>query len=151
MTIGIFNSRGLGYAATGRAANTCDMSIENIPPAIDINRVTKAFERGKHQVTAIRELSLVIPVGEVVALVGANGAGKTTLFDMVLGLTKPTTGTIKVFGGPPAQAARTSRMGAVLQTGGLLPDLTVAETVRAIAGLHALDVPLTRAVEQVLE
>ncbi|MDD7581271.1 ABC transporter ATP-binding protein [Corynebacterium sp. 32222D000AT] len=127
-------------------------STNNKPtPAIEIQHLTKAFGRGKKRVNAIRDLDLTIPAGEVVALVGANGAGKTTLFDMVLGLTEPTSGAIELFGGPPARAAKTSRVGAVLQSGGLLPDITVEETVRAIAGLHPRSAPLDEVEREVME
>lgn len=120
-------------------------------PAIEIQHLTKVFGRGKKRVNAIRDLDLTIPAGEVVALVGANGAGKTTLFDMVLGLTGPTSGTIELFGGPPARAAKASRVGAVMQSGGLLPDITVEETLRALAGLHPRSAPLDEVVREVIE
>lgn len=120
-------------------------------PAIEIQHLTKVFGRGKKRVNSIRDLDLTIPAGEVVALVGANGAGKTTLFDMVLGLTEPTSGTIELFGGPPARAAKASRVGAVMQSGGLLPDITVEETLRALAGLHPRSAPLDEVVREVIE
>lgn len=53
-------------------------------------------------IAAVRDASLVLEPGETVALVGHNGAGKTTLFKMMLGLTRPTAGSIRVLGEDPA-------------------------------------------------
>jgi ABC-2 type transport system ATP-binding protein len=55
---------------------------------------------------------------------------------MVLGLTSPTSDTIEVYGATPHRAVVDGRVSAVMQTGGLLPDFTVRETIRAIAALH---------------
>ena len=71
--------------------------------------------------------------GEIVAFLGPNGAGKTTTVDMLLGLTTPTAGTVEVYGESPGRAVASGRVSAVMQTGGLLNDFTVRETVQAIA------------------
>src|SRR5690625_5847130 len=81
------------------------------------------------------------------AFLGPNGAGKTTALDMVLGLTEPTTGTVSVHGQRPRQAVRAGRVSAVLQSGGLLRDLSVRETVQMIASTF----PDPRPVDEVLE
>ena len=85
--------------------------------------------------------------GEVVAYLGPNGAGKTTTIDMILGLTRPTRGTVSVYGAPPAHAVRNGRVSAVMQASGLLKDLTVGETVEYMAQLF----PVTRPRHEVLE
>lgn len=96
--------------------------------------VTRKFNvPGQPTVTAVDQLDLSIRPGEVVALLGPNGAGKTTTLDMVLGLIAPSDGTVRVFGQSPRKAITAGRVSAVLQTGGLLADLTVSETVRIIA------------------
>ncbi|SIS21545.1 ABC-2 type transport system ATP-binding protein [Williamsia sterculiae] len=102
--------------------------------AIDVRDLRKTF-RGPHgaTVTAVDGIDLTIGAGEVVAFLGPNGAGKTTTIDMILGLTTPASGTIRVFDRTPEQAAREGRVAAVMQSGGLLPDFTVEETVRIIA------------------
>src|SRR5690606_31945345 len=56
--------------------------------------------------------------------------------DMLLGLADPSEGTVSVFGQKPARAAQSGVIAAVLQTGGLLTDLTVRETVEVIASLY---------------
>lgn len=87
------------------------------------------------EVRAVDHLSLTITQGEVVALLGPNGAGKPTSVDMMLGLTRPDAGTLEVFGGAPLAAARSGRVSAMTQDGGLLPDLSVAETMAMIGAL----------------
>ena len=91
--------------------------------------VSKVFGSGPAATTAVAGLDLAISTGEIVALLGPNGAGKTTTLDMVLGFTQPTSGTIALFGQAPDAAVRAGRVSAVLQTGGLLRDLRVRETI----------------------
>jgi ABC-2 type transport system ATP-binding protein len=64
------------------------------PPVIEINDVSKAFK----DVKAVNDLSLTIYEGEYVALLGPNGAGKTTLIEMIEGIQKPDSGTIRILG-----------------------------------------------------
>ena len=106
-------------------------------PAIQAIGLTKHFQGGGGEtVTAVDGIDLTIGSGEIVAFLGPNGAGKTTTVDMFLGLTSPTGGTVEVYGASPHRAVMEGRVSAVMQTGGLLPDFTVRETVRAIAALH---------------
>jgi len=79
---------------------------------------------------------MTINRGEVMAFLGPNGAGKSTTVDMLLGMTRPDSGKVSVLGSDPRTAARTGCISAVFQTGGLLPDFTVAETMKAIAAAH---------------
>ncbi|MBB0994084.1 ABC transporter ATP-binding protein [Dietzia maris] len=106
-------------------------------PALEFHDLTQTFTRPRAEtVHALRGIDLRIDPGEVVALLGPNGAGKTTALDIALGLTEPTGGRARAFGAVPRQAVADGRIAAVLQTGGLLSDLTVEETVRAIAALY---------------
>ena len=102
-------------------------------PAIQLTGVTKQFRTSDGPVVAVNDIDLEVPSGQIMAFLGPNGAGKTTALDMVLGLTEPTSGTVQVHGQHPRQAVRAGRVSAVLQSGGLLRDLSVAETVRMIA------------------
>jgi len=104
--------------------------------AISLRGVRKHFGIGERTVKAVDGLDLTVRRGEIVALLGPNGAGKTTTLDMLLGLTDPSSGTLSVFGEAPAKAAGAGVIAGVLQTGGLLSDLTVRETVEVIASLH---------------
>ncbi|MEU7928033.1 ABC transporter ATP-binding protein [Micromonospora sp. NPDC049107] len=101
-------------------------------PAVELNGLTKTFGT----VTAVDGLSLRVQPGEVVAFLGPNGAGKTTTIDMLLGLARPDAGTVRVLGGTADEAVARGRIAAVLQTGGLLKDLTVGETVRMTAHFY---------------
>lgn len=105
-------------------------------PAVVLSGLERHFGRGSARVTAVAGVDLTIRRGEIVALLGPNGAGKTTTLDMLLGLSDPDAGSVAVLGAPARRAVASGRIAAVLQTGGLLPDLTVAETVQVIAGLH---------------
>ncbi len=98
--------------------------------------VTQSFASGSAQVLALDGINMSVRRGERVAILGANGAGKTTCIDLMCGVTQPTSGRITALGVSPRRAVQEGRMTAVLQTGGLLRDLTVRETVQVVAGLH---------------
>jgi ABC-2 type transport system ATP-binding protein len=74
-----------------------ELSSAANPPVVEIQRLTRRFA----DKTALDEVSLVIPRGGVFGLIGGNGAGKTTLIKHVLGLLRPQTGTVRVFGLDP--------------------------------------------------
>lgn len=101
--------------------------------AIDARGLTKSFG----SVRAVNGIDLQIAPGEIVAFLGPNGAGKTTTIDMLLGLGKPDTGSISVFGHSPRGAIARGQVSAVLQSGGLLKDMTVRETVQLTSTLFA--------------
>ncbi|WP_326837606.1 ABC transporter ATP-binding protein [Amycolatopsis rhabdoformis] len=100
------------------------------------------------EVRAVDGVELTIAPGEVVALLGPNGAGKSTTVDMILGLSKPDAGDVTVFGKTPGDAVRAGMIGAMLQGGALLEDLTVRETVRMVAKLHRTPMPLEQALQR---
>jgi len=86
---------------------------------------------------ALRDCSLAIPAGSVVALVGHNGAGKTTLLNLLVGLIEPTEGSASVLGGERAGSpAALDGVGYVAQEAPLYQNLTVGETLRVIASLN---------------
>ena len=89
----------------------------------------------------MRGLDLVLAPGETVALLGPNGAGKSTTLDMVLGLCRPDEGTVRLGGMSPAEAVRAGHVAAMLQTGGLLKDLSVRELVELMASLYPRPFP----------
>ena len=121
-----------GLMALPAASPKTDDEVMNKRLALEVRGAAKRFG----PVTAVDDVSFTVPVGEAVALLGPNGAGKTTLMDMILGFTTPDAGSIKVLGGSPASSARRGDVGAMLQSGGLLKDLTVAETLRMLAVCH---------------
>ena len=99
---------------------------------IVLSRLSKSY--GK--VRAVRSVDLMIAPGETVALLGPNGAGKTTTIDMVLGLTRPDSGSVSLFGMSPAQAVAAGVVGGMLQTGSLIEQLSVRELVTMVASLY---------------
>ena len=105
--------------------------------AVRLTHLRKSFG----DVDAVDGIDLTIRPGEVVALLGPNGAGKTTTIDMILGLSDPTSGEVSTFGMSPRQAVDRGLVAAVMQTAGLLPDITVRETVQLTASLfsHRID------------
>src|SRR4051794_12121409 len=122
---------------------TVPAAVPGPTPAIALHGLTKRFG----SVAAVDGLDLTIEPGEIVAFLGPNGAGKTSTIDMVLGLSRPDGGTAEVFGLAPRTAVAHGLVTAVMQTGGLLKDLTVRETVELTAALFAH----TRPVAEVLD
>ncbi len=122
--------------ASGREAK------EN-PAALAVSGVSHAF--GK--VDALRAVSLTVPQGTFVGLLGVNGAGKTTLFSLITRLYDNTTGKIEVTGHDlrrsPGKAL--ARLGVVFQTRALDSDLTVAQNLAYHAALHGIDRVTARA------
>jgi ABC-2 type transport system ATP-binding protein len=113
-------------------------------PAVALSGLRKHYG----DVTAVDGVDLAIRPGEVVALLGPNGAGKSTTIDMILGLSAPDAGQVRVFGRAPGDAVRDGAIGAMLQNGTLLEDLTVGETVRMVASLHRNPMPVERALRR---
>jgi ABC-2 type transport system ATP-binding protein/ribosome-dependent ATPase len=95
--------------------------------------------------TAVSAADLAVGSGEVVGLLGANGAGKTTLIRLVLGLLRPSAGTIWLFGGPPSIATR-RQVGYVPQTLGLYTELTVAENWAFTAAAFRISAPVPESI-----
>lgn len=95
-----------------------------------------ALHKSFGPVAAVRGVDLQVAPGQIVALLGPNGAGKSTTVDCLLGLTEPDAGTIEVFGLSPRAAIQQGRVGAMLQTGGLIRELKVRELLDVMASLY---------------
>jgi lantibiotic transport system ATP-binding protein len=92
-------------------------------------------------VHAVDDLSLHVPRGSVYGFLGPNGAGKTTTIRMLLGLTRPNRGEIRLFGEQVTPANRWAclrRIGAMVETPSLYPHLTGRENLELTRGLLAL-------------
>jgi putative ABC transport system ATP-binding protein len=101
--------------------------------AIAVRRVRKSFEDGR--VPALRDVSLEIDPGELVALTGASGSGKSTLLNLIGALDTPDAGSIEIDGVSLAEVERPWRyraatVGFVFQAHNLLPTLTASENVQ---------------------
>jgi NitT/TauT family transport system ATP-binding protein len=97
---------------------------ENSVPEISLNSVTKNFSPDRQ---ILSPLTLEIPKGEFVSLIGLSGSGKSTILKLIAGLTPPTTGTIKIDGMSPANARETVSF--IFQDATLLPWRTVEKNV----------------------
>jgi ABC-2 type transport system ATP-binding protein len=116
---------------------TGNWSAGGAPPAVKLTGVSKNFGH----VQAVRNVDLELRSGEIVAILGPNGAGKTSTIDIILGLSQPSGGKVSVLGMQPRQAISRGLISAVMQTGGLLKDLTVRETIEYTASLFARSQP----------
>ena len=104
--------------------------------AIEVRDVVKTYPLGAGEVVAVDHLSLTIAHGEFVAIVGRSGSGKTTLLNLLAGIDRPTSGTVRVAGADLGTlsesglaAWRGDNVGLVFQFFQLLPTLTVIENV----------------------
>ena len=102
---------------------------------IQLDRATKRFE-GKRSVTALDEVTLTIPRGEMLSIIGQSGSGKTTLLNLVGGLDRATTGDVLIDGESLAglhddklTQVRRDKIGFIFQFFNLLPTLTCLENV----------------------
>jgi len=106
------------------------------PGGIEASGLAKTFRSPAGPVEAVCDVDLRVARGETIALLGPNGAGKSTTIDMLLGLRRPDRGTVSVFGVSPADAVAAGQVGAMLQVGSLIPDLSVRELVTMVASLY---------------
>jgi ABC-2 type transport system ATP-binding protein len=103
---------------------------------VTLTGLSKSFKGPEGPVHAVRGIDVSIAAGETVALLGPNGAGKSTTIDMMLGLLEPDQGEVTVFGRSPTKAVEDGAVGAMLQTGAVLRDLSVRELVSMMASLY---------------
>jgi ABC-2 type transport system ATP-binding protein len=114
---------------------------------IRLQGLAKSFGSPTGPVHAVRGIDVDIRAGETVALLGPNGAGKSTTIDMLLGLLPPDSGTVTVFGHSPSDAIAEGAIGAMLQTGSLIRDLSVRELLDMMASLY----PAPLGVDEVID
>jgi ABC-2 type transport system ATP-binding protein len=114
---------------------------------IVLSGLEKTFKSPRGPVRAVRGIDVSISPGETVAFLGPNGAGKSTTIDMLLGLLPPDKGMVTLFGKPPVEAVGSGAIGAMLQTGALIRDVSVRELVTMMASLY----PAPLGVDDVLQ
>jgi putative ABC transport system ATP-binding protein len=115
---------------------TTTPEVSRMEPVIEVIDAVKAYPLGTGEVVAVDHLDLDIARGEFVAVVGRSGSGKTTLLNLLAGIDRPTSGTVRVAGsdlGALSESGlaswRGENVGLVFQFFQLLPTLTVAENV----------------------
>ncbi len=123
------------------------MKVSGGPAGIVLSGLHKSFRTGQGVVPAVRGVDVTVAPGETVALLGPNGAGKSTTIDMLLGLLPPDAGSVSLFGMTPRDAVNGGAVGAMLQVGSLIRDLSVRELVTMVAALYPNPLP----VDEVLE
>jgi len=120
------------------------------PPIIEAESVSKRFGAR----LAVDRLSLMVPAGTCFGLLGPNGAGKTTTLRMIYGVTRPSSGTIRVFGldiGRDPRAVR-ARLGVTLQQNVLIEALSPIDNLRVFGRYHVLREPeLSRRVNELID
>lgn len=103
---------------------------------VDVQNVSREFHTAGVTVRAVQDVSLQVPRGEFLAIIGRSGSGKTTLLNIIAGLDKPTDGTVLIegdditrYGDAEMTELRRHKIGFVFQSFGLLPLLSAAENV----------------------
>ncbi|MER3444999.1 MAG: multidrug ABC transporter ATP-binding protein [Meiothermus sp.] len=119
-----------------------DVAHKPPSPAV-LERVSKRYD----SVKALEDVSLEVAQGEVLALLGPNGAGKTTAVSLMLGLMRPGSGRVTLFGQDPGSPRARQRAGAMLQLSGVPQTLRVRELVELFRSYYPAPLPLERVVE----
>jgi ABC-2 type transport system ATP-binding protein len=111
-------------------------------PAVELSHASKRYG----DVQALRDVTLAIEPGEVVAMLGPNGAGKTTSISLMLGLRNPTSGSARLFGLNPRDLRARSRIGVMLQESGVPGMLRVREIVDLFRSYYPSPLPTADAI-----
>lgn len=105
-------------------------------PLVDLQQVSKSYDRDGVEVPVVRGLSLSVPAGSFLALMGPSGSGKTTLLNLIAGIDRPTGGSVVVAGTDLGRLSETAlarwrarHIGFLFQSYNLIPVLTAAENV----------------------
>ncbi|TMD17595.1 MAG: ABC transporter ATP-binding protein [Chloroflexi bacterium] len=111
-------------------------------PAVQLTNTSKRYG----DVEALRDVSLSIEPGEVVAMLGPNGAGKTTSISLMLGVRNPSSGGARLFGMDPKNLKARSRVGVMLQESGVPGMLRVSEIVDLFRSYYPAPLPTSEAI-----
>ncbi|MDD2215412.1 MAG: ABC transporter ATP-binding protein [Eubacteriales bacterium] len=113
-----------------------EVRIFSMEPFIDVRNVRKIYRMGQEKVVALNDVTISIPRGEILCLIGTSGSGKSTFLNMLAGLEKPTKGEIYIGGIPihklneeKVTLFRQKNIGFIFQAYHLLPMLTALENI----------------------
>ena len=114
---------------------------------IETKNLTKQYGSQK----SVADLNIHVKFGRIYGLLGRNGAGKTTTMKMLLGLTKPTSGEVKIWGKSLQgnEKKLLPRIGSLIESPGFYPNLTGTENLRIFATLRG--VPNNHAIKDALD
>ncbi|WP_158942655.1 ABC transporter ATP-binding protein [Granulicella sp. S190] len=118
---------------------TAGPRIEHRQPVATLTGVTKRYGSA----LALDRLNLSLRPGEIVALLGPNGAGKSTAIKLLLGLSSPTSGSVRVFGSDPRNAATRTRVGAMLQVSRITEMIKVREHLDLFRSYYPRPLPVS--------
>lgn len=113
------------------------MATYTTTPAVELEQVTKNYG----SVQALKGINLTVEPGEIVAILGPNGAGKTTAISLMIGMRRPSSGRVLLFGENPRLAKDREHIGVMLQESGVPATLKVHELVELFRRFH--DHPMT--------
>jgi len=112
---------------------------------IECRRLTRTYRKGDIEVTPLADLNLDVEEGEFLALMGPSGSGKTTLLNLIAGIDRPTSGSLRVAGRElttmsrsELAAWRAEYIGYIFQLYNLVPTLTAYENVELPLLLHRM-------------
>ena len=108
---------------------------------------TRNLKKSYGSLVALHDLNLDIHAGELLALLGPNGAGKTTLVHLLLGMARPDSGSVSVFGADPYTGTVQTRVGAMLQVGRVPETLKVREHIDLFSSYYPNPLPMSETLE----
>src|SRR5436190_3770253 len=121
-------------------------SMTELPPAIHLESASRHYLMGESVIRAVNDVSLTVPSGGFLALLGSSGSGKSTLLNLIAGLDRPSSGSVVAHGQdlskmPSLELARYRRhtVGMVFQSFNLLPRMTLEENVELPLRLAEVD------------
>lgn len=130
----------------------------NETPIIQTKALTKTYQVGDVDVHALRGVDLDVQKGEFIAVVGASGSGKSTLFNILGGLTAPSSGTVQIAGKDLSHMTSTERtelrkstVGFVFQKYNLLPTLSAEDNIKIVRYIGGHDTEFDAPFREVLE
>ena len=124
--------------------STAEPTTHNSETVASLTNISKRYRNG---VVALDGFSLQLRRGEIVALLGPNGAGKSTAVKLMLGLSTPTSGTVRIFGADPRDPTARLRTGAMLQVGRAPEMLRVREHIAMFRSYYSLPMPYAEIVQ----
>ena len=120
--------------------------MTELPPAIRLESVSRHYLMGESVIRAVNDVSLTVPTGEFLALLGSSGSGKSTLLNLIAGLDRPSSGSVIAHGQDLSKMSslelaryRRQAVGMVFQSFNLLPRMTLEENVELPLRLAEVD------------